>query len=282
MPERPVPSNARRSARHAAPARPLPPAETRVPKRVREVPAVSRAVAILRLLGRSSEPMGVKAIAQSLDIVTSTCLHILRVLVAEELLQVDAAKRYRLGIGMLSLARSVIDRNQFPAAVQPVLDRLSLQWNVTAMGVEIGGLDHMVVLALSQSKIPFRLHVDVGSRFPSLISATGRLVAAHANAPASEIERRFRQLRWQASPSYTAWRKQVETARRNGYAVDRGQYISGVTVLAVPVLNARKEVTHTLVAAGLADQLTDARCAEIARDMRAEAERLGASLFPSG
>ena len=99
----------------------------------------------------------------------------MRVLVAEELLQVDAAKRYRLGIGMLSLARSVIDRNQFPAAVQPVLDRLSLQWNVTAMGVEITGLDHMVVLALSQSKIPFRLHVDVGSRFPSLISATGRL-----------------------------------------------------------------------------------------------------------
>jgi DNA-binding IclR family transcriptional regulator len=150
------------------------------------------------------------------------------------------------------------------------------------MGVEIAGLDHMVVLALSQSKIPFRLHVDVGSRFPSLISATGRLVAAYASAPASEIERRFRQLRWQASPSYTAWRKQVEAARRNGYAVDRGQYISGVTVLAVPVLNARKEVTHTLVAAGLADQLTDARCAVIARDMRAEAERLGASLFPSG
>jgi DNA-binding IclR family transcriptional regulator len=74
----------------------------------------------------------------------------------------------------------------------------------------------------------------------------------------------------------------VETARQQGYALDRGQYIAGVTVLAVPLLNARNEVTHTLVAAGLADRLNDARCAAIARDMRAEAQRLAASLFPGG
>ena len=49
-----------------------------------------------------------KAIAQSLAMVPSTCLHILRVLVDEELVKVDATKRYSLGAGMLSLARSVI------------------------------------------------------------------------------------------------------------------------------------------------------------------------------
>lgn len=281
MTNRPVTREPARSSRRA-PAPSPPPTASVGPRRVREVPAVSRAVAILRLLGRSPEPLGVKAIAQALDIVTSTCLHILRVLVAEELLQVDSAKRYRLGIGMLSLARSVIERNHFPAAVQPVLDRLSLEWNVTAMGVEIAGLEHMVVLALSQSKIPFRLHVDVGSRFPSLISATGRLVAAHAHAAPGEIERRFKMLRWQAAPPYAAWRKEAEAARKQGYAVDRGNYIGGVTVIAVPVFNAREEVTHTLVAAGLADRLSEARCKAIAKDMRAEAQRLGASLFPTG
>ena len=68
--------------------------------------------------------------------------------------------------------------------------------------------------------------------------------------------------------------------RKKGYAIDRGNYISGVTVLAVPVFNARKEVTHTLVAAGVADQLDNARCAAIANDMRDEAARLSALLFP--
>ena len=251
----------------------------RSPRRVRPVPAVSRSIAILRLLGRSPEPMGLKAIAQSLAMVTSTCLHILRVLVDEELVKVDATKCYSLGSGMLSLARSVIESNGFPAAVQPVLDRLSKTWGVTSIGVEIAGLDHMVVLALSHSQIPFRLHVDVGSRFPALISATGRLVAAFSSHPWSEIERRFRMLRWQDPPDVDAWRKELERARKRGYAIDRGNYIGGVCVLAVPVFDKRKEVTHTLVAAGVAEQLDNARCIAIAKDMRAEADQLSARLL---
>src|SRR5262245_60791432 len=99
------------SARRGAPS------AIRPPRRVRPVPAVSRAIGILRFLGRNPEPLGVKAIAEQLGMVTSTCLHILRVLVAEELVKVDAAKRYRLGSGMLSLARSVIEGNRFPAVV---------------------------------------------------------------------------------------------------------------------------------------------------------------------
>jgi len=245
-----------------------------ISKRIRPVPAVSRSIAILRLLGRSPSPMGVKAIAQSLGLVTSTCLHILRVLVDEGLVKVDSTKRYRLGVGMLSLARSVIESNRFPAVVQPVLDRLSKQWGVTAIGVEIGGLDHMVVLALSQSEIPFRLHVDVGSRFPTLISATGRLVAAYSDLPWKEIERRFRSLRWQDAPDIEVWRKELETVRKKGYSIDRGNYIAGVTVLAVPVFSGRKEVKHTLVAAGVTDQLNNTRCVAIAKDMRMEAERI--------
>jgi hypothetical protein len=50
-------------------------------RRVRPVPAVTRAVAILRLLGRSEEALGVHAIARALTLIPSTCLHILRVLV---------------------------------------------------------------------------------------------------------------------------------------------------------------------------------------------------------
>ena len=51
--------------------------------RIRAVPAVTRAIAILRLLSRSRSPLGLKAIAQSLGLVPSTTLHILRALMAE-------------------------------------------------------------------------------------------------------------------------------------------------------------------------------------------------------
>ncbi|HSW04353.1 IclR family transcriptional regulator [Aquabacterium sp.] len=243
--------------------------------RVRPVPAVTRAIAVLRLLGRSPSPLTLKSISQELGMVTSTCLHILRVLVEEGLVKVDAdTKRYGLGVGMLALARSVIESSPFPALVQPVLDRLSGTWNVTAIGVEVSGVEHMVVLALSRSQAPFRLHVDVGSRFPALISATGRLVAAFTELTDAALERKFKALRWEQPPDIDAWRKEVEAVRKKGYSVDRGNYISGVAVIAVPVFDARGRMTHSLVAAGVADQLGGAKSQALAKDLQTEAQTL--------
>lgn len=253
----------------------------RKPPRVRPVPAVSRSIAILRLLGRTPEPMGVKGIADALSLVPSTCLHILRVLVVEELVKVDAGtKRYSLGTGMLSLARSAIESSGFASLAQPVLDALAKEWNVTMMGVETPNIDHMVVLALSRSQAPFRLHVDVGSRFPALVSATGRLVAAFSEEPWPHIEKRFKSLRWDKPIDLLAWKHEVDLVRKKGFSIDRGNYITGVTVIAVPLLDSADRLSHTLVATGLSDHLSGASSQELAKAMRKEADGLSA-LLPS-
>src|SRR3954451_8845598 len=101
---------------------------------VRAVPAVTRASAILRVLGRARAPMGVKAIAQALELVPSTALHILRALVVEELVKVDpATKQYSLGSGLIALARTVLEGDDFPSQVQPHLDALSRRYGVSAI-----------------------------------------------------------------------------------------------------------------------------------------------------
>jgi DNA-binding IclR family transcriptional regulator len=76
----------------------------------------------------------------------------------------------------------------------------------------------------------------IGSRFPALISATGRCVAAFCGAPWSDIRKRFETLRWDAPPTLTAWRQEVKAAGVNGYAIDNGQYIRGVSIAAAPVI----------------------------------------------
>src|SRR5579885_1259128 len=135
--------------------------ENRRTPRVRAVPAVTRAVAILRLLSRSKAPLGLKAIAQNLGLVPSTALHILRALVAEKLLQVDAqTKQYRLGAGMLPLARAVLEHGDFPTLARPKLEDLSTRYGLTVIGVEVPDLDHMIVVALARAQTPVRLHVD--------------------------------------------------------------------------------------------------------------------------
>lgn len=249
--------------------------------RIRQVPAVSRAIAILRLLGKSSEPMSLSAISDALSIVPSTGLHILRVLASEGLVKVDPDnKRYSLDSGMLVLARNVIERSGFASLAQPTLDRVAQGWGITVMGVEIHGAEHMVVLAISRSRMPFALHTDVGSRFPVLVSATGRLFAAFGGLSWPQLRKRFAGLRWSGPVDFAQWKSEVELAASNGFAVDRDRYINGVTIVAAPLFDGAGRITHALAGAGLSEQLDARKTAALAEDLRQEARRLEALILP--
>ncbi len=180
----------------------------------------------------------------------------LRALVDEELVSFDPdTKRYSLEAGVLTLARHWLRRNQFTDLAQPVLDRLSQNFGVTMLGVNIVGLDHIIVVAVSHSGNTFQLSAEIGSRFPALISATGRCIAAFGNCDEQELEARFRGLRWDDPPTFADWQAQVEQTRHQGFAVDEGNYIAGVTVVAAPVWKRRDQLSHALVAIGIGSAL---------------------------
>jgi DNA-binding IclR family transcriptional regulator len=233
-----------------------------------KAPAIARAAAILRLLGKSDTPLGVNAIARELGLVPSTCLYVLRALAEEELVAFDAdTKRYTLEAGVLTLARGWLRRNRFADLAQPVLDRMAREYGVTMLGVQVVGLEHMIVIATALGGSNFQLSAQVGSRFPALISATGRCIAAFGGHSDAAIRKRFDALRWDEPPGFEAWNAQVAKAREYGYAIDDGNYISGVTVIAAPVLNAAGAPSHALVAVGLGSAVK-----------RAGAERLAEAL----
>ena len=154
-----------------------------------KAPAITRAAAILRLLGKSETPLGVNAIARELGLVPSTCLYVLRALVEEELVAFDPdTKRYSLDAGVLTLARGWLRRNRFADLVQPVLDRLARDHGVTMLGVQITGLEHIIVVAAaqggSQSSSPPR-SAAASRRCSAPPAAASR---RSANYPAAQLE----------------------------------------------------------------------------------------------
>lgn len=221
-----------------------------------KAPAISRAAAVLRLLGKSDTPLGLQTIARELGLVPSTCLYVLRALVAEEFVAFDRdTKRYSLEAGVLTLARHWLRRNRFNDLAQGMLERISKIYDVTVMGVQIVGLEHMIVVACSQASGNLQISAQIGSRFPALVSATGRCVAAFGNHPEEELKSRFKDLRWDQPPSFEEWLKQVSRTRVQGFAVDDGHYINGVTVIAAPVWKSRERPSHALVALGIGSNL---------------------------
>ncbi len=221
-----------------------------------KAPAISRAAAVLRLLGKSDVPLALQAIAKELGLVPSTCLYVLRALVTEELVAFDAnTKRYALEAGVLTLARQWLRRNQFTDLAQPVIDKIAADFSVTMLGVQIVGIDHIIAVAVSSGGGTFQLSTQVGSRFPALISATGRCIAAFGDYPEAQLEARFNTLRWEEPPTYAQWQAQVAETRAQGYGIDDGNYISGVTVLAAPVWKSAGKPSHALVAIGIGSAL---------------------------
>jgi len=241
----------------------------------RAVPAVTRGIAILRFLARSAEPVGVNAIARAVDIIPSTCLHILRALVAEEMVSVDpVTKGYALDAGVVTLARSALRQDGFANLVQDDLDRIASRFGITAIGVRVIGLRHMIVVAISRSDMTLRIHVDVGSRFPALISATGRCLAAFGGYDEHEIRAGFEALRWDDAPRYPVWRKEVEATHRTGIGLDAGNYIRGITIMAAPVLGIEGHMTHGVVAVGLSDQMCHVGHDAVGAELKAVADRM--------
>ena len=60
--------------------------------------------------------------------------------------------------------------------------------------------------------------------------------------------------------------------RRQGYSIDRGNYISGVVIVGVPVPTTQQIISHSIASVGLVDQLDHATAVALAQDMRAAAE----------
>jgi len=253
------------------------PAKKRKPPVLRDVPAVSRAIAILRLLGRSDTPLGVQTIAKTLGLIPSTCLHILRILAAEQLVSVDSSTKYRLSVGTVALARIALQKQPFVQVVQPHLDELSGTYGVTAIGVEALDANHMIVVALSRSRSALRIHVDLGSRFPLLISATGRCVAAFASLSRKEIEKRFRTLRWDNPPTRKEWLAQIEQTKATGYGVDDSRYINGITIIASPVFIKDNEMGF-LVVVGISDHIRRIGIDKLGRILRGHAQQLSTDM----
>ena len=168
-------------------------------------------------------------------------------------------------------------QHTFSAVVQPELNQLAQTYGATVIGVEASGLEHMIVVALARSDSPLRVHVDIGSRFPALISATGRCVAAFSSYPRAEIQARFARLRWDNPPALTAWWKEVRAARSAGYAVDDGQYIRGVTIVAAPVRMPNGSI-NALVVVGVSEQIRRVGLTAVGKDLHARAVRISRSL----
>ena len=224
---------------------------------LREVPAVKRAVSILFHLAETQQPLTLSQIARDMDIIPSSCLHILRELVSTGLVTAEVAgKAYSLGPAVLALAARYNRNSRFVEIARPAMEEVARAFHLDVSAHVSDGLDGLVVVATTGATGDVQVRVPLGYRFALLTGASGRCIAAFNQFSDAALKEQFLRVRWQLPLSFTRWQEQVADTRQTGVGVDDGFYRKGLTTIAVPVFPAAGNVIQFIGALCITAQLT--------------------------
>jgi DNA-binding IclR family transcriptional regulator len=84
-------------------------------------------------------------------------------------------------------------------------------------------------------------------------------------------------LRWDAPPTLATWREEVRATKVNGYAIDNGQYIRGVSIVAAPVIMP-DDTINAIVMVGLREHMERAGLTALGEDLHRRALRISRML----
>ena len=245
-----------------------PPMESRA-RPATPVNAVASAMKILTDLSRREAPVGVTQLARELKLNTSTCFNILRTLVHEGLVSFDGeSKTYGLSLGLVSLAKGALEQASYARMVRTDLEALANRHRVTATLWQRVPGDRVVLVDRAEGDAAIRVHMSIGQRLPMFIAALGRCMAAHSGLSQAQLKKRFAELRWASPPTFTQYAREVELARTQGYAVDEGRYVKGVTTVSAAVLDAGGAPVMAISAIGFSAQFSDRQTSALANDVR--------------
>jgi DNA-binding IclR family transcriptional regulator len=208
---------------------------------VSSVPAVSRAVAVLRALAAHPTPVPAAVLARDLGLPRSTIYHLLAVLEAEGfVVHLPESRAYGLGVGLFELGSAYLRNDPLERLARPLLLALVEQTgHTTHLGVLHGR--ETLYLVKEQPRVAIALVTEVGVRLPAHLTAVGR--AMLARLPRAQVRALYptraefvdRTGRGPYSP--IGLRDVLSAERIRGWSEEDGQITAGISSVGVCVLD---------------------------------------------
>jgi DNA-binding IclR family transcriptional regulator len=238
-------------------------------------PAVTRAVALLEELSRSPRPLSLTELARTLGLAKSTVANLCSALEGTHMIRrIDG--RWTLGYKVLELGQGFVAGTDLVNEFRRTAVTLPVAAQETLLLAVLDQLD-VVYLARHDGTQPIRLASDVGQRMPAVVTALGK--AMLASLPPEEAERRLATIGElpvftpRSHRSMDALRRDLDSTRERGYAVDDEQNIEGVTCVGVAVPG-RNDTPVAVSATLLTARLTTDLRESLVRDLTVAAREL--------
>lgn len=244
-------------------------------------PAVTRAVAILDLVAQADQPLGISAIARSLDLPKSSVANLCSALLDDHVLR-TAAGGYSLGPRLARLGAAYLASVDQVSLFLEACTGPGVSLRETAQLAQLGaGLD-VVYLARRDGTEPVRLASSPGRALPATCTATGKAMLATLDPTelAARLEgvRELPRLTPHSITTRRALARELEAIRSAGVAYDRQEVIEGVVCVAVAVPSPAGDAPMAASFTLLAPRADEDTLARLAGDLREIAEHLAVGL----
>lgn len=243
------------------------------------VGALVSGLRVLRYLSAAKEGVGVTRIARDLEINSSTCYNILKTLLYERLISFNELnKTYAIALGLVEMAKGVLEHESHVRLIHPYLQRISTEHDVTSTLWQRASDERVVLVDRAESSGSVRVHMSIGQRLPMYIAALGRCMAAHSGLSVADLKQRFDALRWDDKPPFSDYLADIEQAQEQGYAVDLGHYVKGVSTVSAPILDSTGAAIMAISAVGFSAQLNDITIKRLGECLCNNAKEISAAL----
>ncbi len=227
-------------------------------------------------LHRRPEARGVSELGRELGLPKSSVHRLLAALLRRGLVERDARGRYRPGVGLIALGLGALDRDPVVAVARPVIEEAASALGETVF-LTAARAGAVVVLDKAEGTGFLRAAPRVGTTVPLHATAVGRLYLAHAPEQVQVPRPPLPFFTDRTPRSSETLEREVRRAREQGFAENRGEWIPGLAVIAVPVRAGGRMVAALAVAASEARMEPALRRAALRR-MQEAAARVGARL----
>jgi DNA-binding IclR family transcriptional regulator len=225
---------------------------------LRIVPAVDRAARLLDILDAESRPMTISELARAVGINKGTARDLLETLRAHGLLQRDEVRKtYRLGPRLARLGMAALGQLDLSSVAHPFLAELAEQVSGSVLLVLPHGNRATIVDKVDGSRAAaVQVSATVGGRIRLAAGACGKVFLAYLAA--ADVETALVELTHTTPNTVldpSVYRRALEQVRRQGYATDDQEYLSGVRAASAPVFDARGQLVGAVLVVGLTGSL---------------------------
>lgn len=208
------------------------------------IKVLDKSLFILETLLQHSSSMSIMEISKKLKIYPSTIHRVLNTLKYRGYVEQNPAdQKYRLGLKLVELGMARYHQIDLVKEAHPFLKELVNKCNET---VHLGVLEEEVLyLAKEESSQIIRMCSYVGKRAPVHCTALGKVLLAYL--PEGEKKkilgkREFPRLTEKTITDKEELEKELDKVKKQGFALDRGEYEKDVYCIAAPIKNYQEEV----------------------------------------